>query len=42
MLENFDDFLLCRPYVRIWALVVGTYNLGLLNQNFINWEDKGG
>ena len=22
MLENVDEFLLCRPYVGIWALVV--------------------
>ena len=25
MLENVDEFLLCRPYVGIWALVVGRF-----------------
>ena len=23
MFENVDEFLLCRPYVKIWALVIG-------------------
>ena len=30
MLENVDEFLLCRPYARIWALVVDRIRI---NQN---------
>ena len=30
MFENIDEFLLCRPYVGIWELVVGRISQGLI------------
>ena len=32
MTKNVDKFLLCRPYVRIWALVSGRFFAGVVDR----------